>query len=513
MVKLLNSFELQEKTMEPQLQLELDKLRKKYRGICDIMELLADYKDKTAFVTEDAKKIFQFDCTHILSSLGTADGSLSDREKLFIKELMHIDISDASATAFAMQGEKFSMDSVCSTMKFIASVDKNLWKRLGTSAEEYGTKVINFFEDMGETFLKVDNPASELSSLYHFISVQKAFIKGLAENDIPNAKINRNFFSGIGNDFFGVKNVSTPYKPVGGNPFETPEGSKPVQVADSNTMPKAENYTVKQDEMEDPMGELKALIGLEDIKKDVEELVNLVKMQKIRQERGMKTIPLSLHLVFTVNPGTGKTTVARILAQLYKQIGVLETGQLVETDRSGLVAGYIGQTAIKTQEMIKQAMGGILFIDEAYALAKGGQDFGQEAIETILKAMEDNRDKFVVIVAGYDKLMEEFINSNPGLKSRFNKYFHFNDYNAEEMLGMFKINCKKYQYTLDEEAEAAASEYLKKLEAEKDENFANGRDVRNYFEKAVTRQASRIAAMESPSDEDILTLTKEDVCI
>jgi len=486
--------------MEADFEIVIDKLRKKYRSICDIFELLSDYKDKTAFIKEDAKKTFQFDCTHLLSSLGLEDGSLSDREKEFIKQLIRIDISDSSAAAFAMQGSKFSMDAVSETIKYIAGVDKALWKRLGTSAEDYSLKVIDFFESMGEAFLKVDNPTAQLSKLYQFIAVQKAYVKGSSNSTSMNTS--KNFFSSIGTDFFGS---SAPK-----NTSEKKDNNTPTQTSSGEAV-KAENYTVKQEEMEDPMGELQKLIGLTNIKKDVEELINLVKMQKLRQERGMKSIPLSLHLVFTGNPGTGKTTVARILAQLYKQIGVLETGQLIETDRSGLVAGYVGQTAIKTQEMIKQAMGGILFVDEAYALAKEGNDFGQEAIETILKAMEDNRDKFVVIVAGYDDLMEEFINSNPGLKSRFNKYFHFNDYNAEELLGIFKMNCKKYQYTLDEEAEKAATEYLTKLEANKDANFANGRDVRNYFEKVVTKQASRISTMEAPTDEEVLTLTAADM--
>jgi SpoVK/Ycf46/Vps4 family AAA+-type ATPase len=169
------------------------------------------------------------------------------------------------------------------------------------------------------------------------------------------------------------------------------------------------------------MEELESLVGLTTIKEDVKELMAFVKIQKLRQDSGLKSVPVSLHLVFTGNPGTGKTTVARIIGRLYKQIGVLSQGQLVEVDRSGLVAGYVGQTALKTQEQIKKAMGGVLFIDEAYALAQKDDAFGQEAIDTVLKAMEDHRDDLVVIVAGYTKPMEKFINSNPGLKSRFNK--------------------------------------------------------------------------------------------
>lgn len=259
------------------------------------------------------------------------------------------------------------------------------------------------------------------------------------------------------------------------------------------------------------MEQLNELIGLQEVKKDVSELVNLMKIQKLREEKGMNYVPTSLHLVFSGNPGTGKTTVARILAQLYHEIGVLSKGQLVEVDRSGLVAGYVGQTALKTQEKIQEAMGGILFIDEAYALNKDGQDFGQEAIDTILKAMEDNRRDFIVIAAGYTKPMESFINSNPGLKSRFNKFICFPDYTADEMMSIFEMNCRKYSYQPTDEARAAVRAKIEEHESHKGENFANARDVRNLFEAMITNQASRIAAIENPTQEDITTLLPEDL--
>jgi SpoVK/Ycf46/Vps4 family AAA+-type ATPase len=225
----------------------------------------------------------------------------------------------------------------------------------------------------------------------------------------------------------------------------------------------------------------------------------------------MKTAPVSLHLVFSGNPGTGKTTVARILAKLYKEIGILSEGQLVETDRSGLVAGYVGQTAIKTKKKIDEAMGGVLFIDEAYMLNQEGENYGQEAIDTILKAMEDHRDEFIVIVAGYTDLMKEFIESNPGLKSRFNKFFEFPDYTVDELQQIFDLQCKKYQYKLDEDAEKAVKEEIIKLEAEKGENFANAREVRNLFEKIITNQATRVAAIEDVDEETLSTITMEDL--
>ena len=231
----------------------------------------------------------------------------------------------------------------------------------------------------------------------------------------------------------------------------------------------------------------------------------------MRKEQGLKSVPVSLHLVFTGNPGTGKTTVARILARLYKKIGVLSKGQLVEVDRSGLVAGYVGQTALKTQEKIKEAMGGVLFIDEAYSLAKKDDNFGEEAIDTILKAMEDHRDDLVVIVAGYTGPMEKFINSNPGLKSRFNKYFEFPDYTLDELTQMFDLNCKKYDYTTDETVRHQVRSMIALRKLTRLLNFANGREVRNLFEEIITNQARRIARMENPSHEEIMRIELEDL--
>ena len=259
------------------------------------------------------------------------------------------------------------------------------------------------------------------------------------------------------------------------------------------------------------MEQLEELIGLDNIKEDVKELVSFVKIQKLRKDKGNKTVPVSLHLVFNGNPGTGKTTIARILAKLYKEIGILSKGQLVEVDRSGLVAGFVGQTATKTQEKIQEALGGILFIDEAYTLAKDGNDFGQEAIDTILKAMEDNRDDFIVIVAGYTEPMEKFISSNPGLKSRFNKYINFPDYSVEELGKIFDMNCNKYGYVLSDEARAYIDKLIAYKTEHKDENFANAREIRNLFEGIITNQATRVAEIDEPTDEQLNTIEKDDI--
>lgn len=250
-----------------------------------------------------------------------------------------------------------------------------------------------------------------------------------------------------------------------------------------------------EETLEELLDKLHSLIGLNGVKEEVDQMIRLIQLQKKAKEFGEKNIPLSLHLVFYGNPGTGKTTVSRLIAKIYKSLGVLSKGQLVETDRGGLVGGYVGQTAIKTQEIIDKAMGGILFIDEAYALThgKGENDFGQEAVDTILKAMEDHRDDFIVIVAGYPELMKEFIASNPGLKSRFNQYINFEDYTPNELKEIFLLYCKNQNLILGENCDEYLIHHFQELYDNRSEDYANGRDVRNYFEKVIKMRANRLS--------------------
>lgn len=273
--------------------------------------------------------------------------------------------------------------------------------------------------------------------------------------------------------------------------------------------------TTNADEEEgDPYKELDELIGLEEVKREVHDLANFVKVQKMREEQGLKVPKMSYHLVFTGSPGTGKTTVARIVARIYKDLGILKKGHTVETDRSGLVAEYVGQTAVKTNAIIDSALYGVLFIDEAYALVpedgKGG-DYGQEAISTLLKRMEDDRDKLVVIIAGYTDEMQRFINSNPGLQSRFNRYINFPDYTADELVQIYQLHVRKNQYTMDSTAIMFLKDRMEYAVTHKDRNFGNGRYARNLFEKTIQNQANRVSKMKNPTTDDLSQIKKEDI--
>ncbi len=288
----------------------------------------------------------------------------------------------------------------------------------------------------------------------------------------------------------------------------------PQQTAAKEEVPAVAVTPPEEEEtLEELLQELNDLTGLTKVKEDLNSLINLLKVHKMRAERGLPQTQVTLHMVFSGNPGTGKTTVARLMSKIYHKLGVLEKGHLVEVDRSGLVSGYVGQTAIKTKKVIDSAIGGLLFIDEAYSLtaSSGGNDFGTEAVNTLLKAMEDHRDDLIVIVAGYPDLMQDFLDSNPGLRSRFNKKILFEDYTADELMDIFSGICGKSSCEITEEAADCVREFFRKRCEAKLPGFANGRDVRNYFEKTLTNQANRLATLTDVTDQDLVTITLEDV--
>ena len=269
----------------------------------------------------------------------------------------------------------------------------------------------------------------------------------------------------------------------------------------------------EQKKLGDLMSRLNGLIGLAKVKEDAVRIINLVKVRRIRQQKGMKVSPMSLHLVFTGNPGTGKTTVARLLAEIYHEIGILSKGHLTEADRSGLVAGYLGQTAIKVSEVVQKALGGILFIDEAYSLAQEGQrdQFGREAIEALLKRMEDHRDDLIVIVAGYTEPMKAFLESNPGLHSRFNKFLHFDDYSAQELFQIFTKYCEDDGYSFDDACADKIRALIEVTYERRAASFGNARTVRNLFEQTISNHANRVASIPDPSRSALISILPQDI--
>ena len=339
------------------------------------------------------------------------------------------------------------------------------------------------------------------------IRTQMDLISTLVNNNLKN----------IADDIWGMPKPPAPPTPAKDDkaprkPVPTPQ--KPdaqVQPAAAAQATEAAEEETPPENIEDLKAELNELIGLEGIKREVNNLINTVTVYKLRRENGLKTVDMSLHMVFSGNPGTGKTMIARLMSRIYKSLGMLQKGHLVEVDRSGLVAGYVGQTATKTSAVIEKALGGVLFIDEAYALnGKSENDFGQEAIDTLLKAMEDHRDDLVVIVAGYDGLMDQFIHSNPGLESRFNRYLHFDDYSTEEMLAILDLQLKKGQYQLTEQARKDVADYITAANTSSI-SFGNARGVRNIFERLLVAQANRLAQGQDLTKEDLMTITEADV--
>lgn len=405
----------------------------------------------------------------ILAKLGVSDGSLSDTERHFIVSLPdEFDevcsrhkgyrrfINTLSPDTFRQDGEKyFHYNKVPLFLTAIQDYDPVLVERVLVSLE----KIWNCFIAIDDVFREEESAAAEEA-----ISFLRSHLPQQA----------------------------------GASAAEHP--SAPEAVVSEST-----------DVVEAALQELNKLIGLTEVKKEIISNINLLKVNKLRKEKGLPELQISRHLVFTGCPGTGKTTVARIIAQIYMGLGVVSKGQLVETDRSGLVAGYVGQTALKTAQVIKRAKGGILFIDEAYALSssKDSSDFGREAIDTLVKGMEDYRDDLVVIVAGYDEEMKQFIDMNPGLRSRFHKYIRFPNYTAEEMLEIFRILCDKNQFLLSQGAEEKILAYFQSQQ--EDPTFGNARGVRNFFDHIVVNQATRILTITDPSDSVFRSILSADI--
>ena len=481
-------------------------------GLKDIVGYVYEYGDDLdelfPTVRTPIRNILSIDFLNFLMYLSASDWDINDEEVTFIREHLDFNLSKKSIQELIKEYNIYTVDyekKIPYSMKlFVEADNNNFHPQFLLSEYLYDTYYL-----LG-TYLLRCTPEWKLGpqrDLDQYLKKLKDFIKAELKAQTSDETLEKDEDDEIDTDEGEEEDELDLFDDLD---LELDFDLEDLMGVDEEDENEDLNST---ESIDDLLQQLDSLTGLEDVKEDVRSLINLLRIQKIREERGFSNMPLSLHLVFSGNPGTGKTTVARLLGEIYHRLGILSKGHLVEVDRSGLVAGYIGQTALKVTEVVEKSLGGILFIDEAYSLTvnKSDNDFGFEAVDTLLKAMEDHRDDFIVIVAGYPEPMDEFLNSNPGLRSRFNKHINFSDYTSEELVSIFEGMCRHAGYSVSDDCTTYVRHYFEKRSLERDINFANGREVRNFFEKAMMNQANRLSMTQTITDQKLIELTAEDV--